>query len=214
MQILNHMMFNSLEHIVTGSTLGLFAGLAPGPMLTLVLSQTLQYSAREGIKVAAAPLVTDPPIIAAAWLLFSQVSDIQPLLGLISCAGAVYLGFLGLEAFQASPEDISADDQLPKSLFKGILTNLLNPHPYMFWFSVGIPMLASADNQVCSAAIFLTCFYVFLVGSKMSLALIVGQGKSLIRSRTYPWVMKILGGALWIFGLLFLFKGVRILTGL
>jgi len=208
------MAFPGLTQVVTGSTLGLFAGLSPGPMLTLVLTQTLQHNAREGIKVAAAPLLTDPPIIAVAWLLFSQVSDIEPLLGLISCAGAVYLGFLGLEAFRVSPQDAGLTSQLPRSLAKGVLTNFLNPHPYVFWFSVGIPMLATADNQVSSAATFLTCFYVFLVGSKMSLAMIVGRGKSLIRSRTYPWVMKILGGALWIFGLLFLFKGMRILTGL
>jgi threonine/homoserine/homoserine lactone efflux protein len=206
------MTFPGFTQVVTGSTLGLFAGLSPGPMLTLVLTQTLQYSAREGIKVAAAPLITDPPIIAAAWLLFSQVSDIEPLLGLISCAGAVYLGFLGLEAFRVSPKDTDITTQLPKSLAKGVLTNFLNPHPYMFWFSVGIPMLTTPRNhQVIPALLFLTCFYLLLVGSKMSLALIVARGKSAIQTRVYPWIMKVLGCALWVFGLLFLVKGLRIL---
>lgn len=203
-----------LQNMVTGSTLGLFAGLAPGPMLTLVLSQTLRFSAREGVKVAATPLITDPPIIAAAWLLFSQVSDIEPLLGLISCAGAMYLVFLGWEAFQVSPQDIRMTDQLPKSVFKGVLTNLLNPHPYMFWFSVGIPLLASPNHQPLSGAVFLLCFYTLLVGSKMSLALIVDRGKSLIQSRAYLVVMRVLGSALWVFALLFLVKGMRLFFSL
>ena len=45
----------------------------------------------------------------------------------------------------------------------------------------------------------------------MGMALIVDRGKSLFTSRVYPWIMKGLGIALWVFGLLFLIKGVRML---
>jgi len=52
--------------LLTGAALGLSAGLSPGPLLALVIVQTLTYSVREGVKVAAAPLVTDLPIVLAA----------------------------------------------------------------------------------------------------------------------------------------------------
>lgn len=204
------MILTLFSQIFSGATLGLFAGLAPGPMLTLVLAQTIQYNAREGIKVAAAPLITDPPIIALALVLFSQVADIQPVMGIISLAGAGYLGYLGLEAMKIKSAALRILDHRPNSLSKGILTNFLNPHPYMFWFSVGIPMLLSPEeNRASLAIVFLICFYLLLVGSKMGLALIVDKGKSWLRSRVYPWIMKGLGMALWLFGLLFLIKGVR-----
>lgn len=200
-----------LSQIVSGSTLGLFAGLAPGPMLALVLAQTIQYSAGEGIKVATAPLVTDPPIIALAWLLFLMVSGIQFFMGVVSFFGALYLGYLGLEAIRVTSADLNLQAQRPRSLQKGILTNFLNPHPYLFWFSVGVPILVSpGENQAVFAAIFLVCFYCFLVGSQMTLTLIAGKGRGLIQGRVYPWIMRGLGIALWIFGLLFLVKGLRI----
>ena len=63
------LILSTLQHILTGSVLGLSAGLAPGPMLALVLSQTLRYSTAEGVKASLAPLVTDPPIILACLLL-------------------------------------------------------------------------------------------------------------------------------------------------
>ncbi|MCF8104655.1 MAG: LysE family translocator [Desulfohalobiaceae bacterium] len=206
------MLSTPLTQILSGATLGLFAGLAPGPMLTLVLAQTIQYNAREGIKVAAAPLITDPPIIALALVLFDQVADIQPAMGIISLAGAVYLGYLGLEALRVTAADLDIRTRMPNSFQKGILTNFLNPHPYLFWFSVGIPLLLSPEqNRAGLAAVFLISFYLLLVGSKMGLALVVGRGKPLLKTRVYPWIMKGLGIALWVFGLVFLVKGVRVL---
>ena len=49
-----------------GVVFGLAAGLMPGPLLALVIQQTLRHGPGEGIKVAAAPLLTDLPIVAAA----------------------------------------------------------------------------------------------------------------------------------------------------
>src|SRR6266550_2327590 len=42
--------------LASGVLLGLSAGLSPGPML----AQTLRHGAREGCKIARAPLVTQP----------------------------------------------------------------------------------------------------------------------------------------------------------
>ena len=58
-----------LTALASGILLGLSAGLAPGPMLALVLAQTLRHGTREGCKVALTPLVTDPPIILVTLVL-------------------------------------------------------------------------------------------------------------------------------------------------
>ncbi|MDY6953588.1 MAG: LysE family translocator, partial [Thermodesulfobacteriota bacterium] len=52
-----------MDTLAIGIVLGLSAGFAPGPLLALVISQTLRHNAVEGLKVALAPLVTDLPII-------------------------------------------------------------------------------------------------------------------------------------------------------
>ena len=55
--------------LLTGAVLGFSAGVAPGPLLVFVISETLRFGVRSGFKVAAAPLITDPPIIVLTPLL-------------------------------------------------------------------------------------------------------------------------------------------------
>jgi threonine/homoserine/homoserine lactone efflux protein len=51
----------------TGIVLGLSAGLSPGPLMTLVVAESLKGGASAGIRIALAPLVTDAPIISSAF---------------------------------------------------------------------------------------------------------------------------------------------------
>lgn len=55
--------------LLTGVLLGLSSGLAPGPLLALVASETLRHGVRAGVRVALAPLITDLPIILTTILL-------------------------------------------------------------------------------------------------------------------------------------------------
>jgi threonine/homoserine/homoserine lactone efflux protein len=176
-------------------------------MLTLVLSHALRYRSREGIKVALAPLITDPPIIAAALFLSLQVREMQTVLAGLSLFGAAYLIYLGYETLHITAGALRAAQSNPQSLLKGIVTNYLNPHPYLFWFTVGAPLLSNAQNRpLLQAAVFLTAFYLFLVGSKMLLAWIAGSSRFLIQGRVYTWTMHILGLALWGFALSLIFQ--------
>ncbi|NMC50484.1 MAG: lysine transporter LysE, partial [Desulfovibrio sp.] len=68
--------------LAAGAALGASAGFSPGPLLTLVLAQTLAHGPREGIKVAMAPLLTDIPMLVASLLALSLVQDRPAVLGL------------------------------------------------------------------------------------------------------------------------------------
>ena len=63
-----------LTALSSGILLGLSCGLVPGPLLALVLMQTMQHGAREGCKVALVPLITDAPIILVALVLAGQAA--------------------------------------------------------------------------------------------------------------------------------------------
>jgi len=52
-------MVNAFESLFPGIILGLVAGLSPGPMLALVIAETLKFGKEEGFKVAVSPLITD-----------------------------------------------------------------------------------------------------------------------------------------------------------
>ena len=82
-----------------GAALGLSAGLSPGPLFTLVLAQSLSHGAREGVKVALAPLFTDLPILALAILAMAWIESHPLLMGLASLAGALVVARFGLDCF-------------------------------------------------------------------------------------------------------------------
>ncbi|MCX9013779.1 MAG: hypothetical protein OIN89_03135 [Candidatus Methanoperedens sp.] len=55
-------MIETLTFLVSGMIFGLTSGISPGPLLTLVISETLKNGSSGGMKVAVAPLITDIPI--------------------------------------------------------------------------------------------------------------------------------------------------------
>ena len=50
--------------------MGLGEGLKPGPLNTLVISETLQHDWKAGMKVSLSPLITDAPIITLSALMW------------------------------------------------------------------------------------------------------------------------------------------------
>ena len=199
--------------LTTGIILGLSAGFAPGPILALVISETLNHDKRAGIKVALAPIITDLPIIIFTLFILSKLSGFHTVLGIISFLGGCFILYLGFDGIRTSGMNVSLDKDKPRSLQKGIIVNLLSPHPYLFWFSVGGPITVKAmQHSVIAAAAFITSFYVLMVGSKMVIAIAVGRSKSFLTDKTYIYTMRLLGTMLVLLAL-FLFRDSLHLLG-
>jgi threonine/homoserine/homoserine lactone efflux protein len=196
--------------LASGILLGFSAGLSPGPMLALVLAQTLRHGPREGCKIALTPLVTDPPIILVTLALATKLARQGPLLGIVSIAGGAFVLSLAWESFRPARQEAKAPAEQPKSWFKGIVTNLLNPHPWIFWLTVGAATLAKATVQGwLVAAAFLVGFYLLLVGSKVGVALLAGRSRDLLAGRPYRVVMRVLAVMLALFALLLFREGLK-----
>lgn len=201
-----------IELLIAGITLGLYAGFSPGPLLVLVISQTLKHGYKEGVKVAFAPIITDIPIILITVLFLSLISAYTSILGIISIIGGIYLGYMAYESFRTKGlcEDIKIEE--PKSLQKGATVNFLNPAPYLFWITIGGPILINSyAESVLSPFLFLIGFYALLVGSKIALAYATGKSRDFITGKPYIYIMRILGVVLVIFALYFLYNGIHLL---
>ena len=183
-----------INYLAMGAVLGLSSGFAPGPLLTLVISETLQHDMKAGVKVALAPMITDLPIIILTLFIFSKLSNIHDILGIISLIGGVFILTMGYQSLRTKGVEINLNELKPKSLIKGVLANATNPNPYLFWLSVGAPTIAKAINQNIYAAVaFIISFYFFLVGSKIILVLFIGKSKFLFSSKAYLFTMRFLG---------------------
>ena len=190
----------SLIHPISGILLGFTAGMAPGPLLTLVISQALSYGIKEGVKVALAPLITDIPIILATFFMGSRLAGDSPVLGLLSLVGAVYIGWLAWENLTIKPVKPNDPALQPHSIKKGVLANFLNPHPYLFWITVGTPLLIKSWSiKPAHTVLWLIGFYAMLVGSKIALSILVGHWRKLLQGKLYLWINRCLGCVLLFF---------------
>ena len=203
---------NMIHFLTIGTLLGLSAGLAPGPLLTLVISETLRHDIKSGVKVALAPFITDLPIILLTLFILAKLSNFHNILGVIAITGGFVILFMGYESFRSQGVALDLKHAKPRSLIKGILANALSPHPYLFWISVGAPTMTKAMNQsVIAALAFIGSFYLLLVGSKIMLAILVGKSKNFLVGKVYIYTMRFLGLALFGLALVLFRDGLRLL---
>lgn len=197
---------------ITGSALGLAAGFAPGPLLTMVISQTIGHGFKEGVRTAFSPIITDLPIVVITTFLVSGIYALKSLLGLMSIAGGCLLCYLAYGNLKQRPMRDSVSVCKPNSVVKGALINVLSPHPYLFWITVGSPIILAAYAQgVANAAAFVFGFYTCLIGAKIVLAYFVTQTRSFFSGRAYVWLMRALGAILLIFAMILFKDGLVLL---
>ena len=190
---------------------GVAAGLSPGPLLALVLVQTIRYGPREGVRVAFAPLITDVPIVLVALLVVGQTAEYGIVLDLISLAGGAYVLYLAWETMRSAGVRIEvAGDVPPHSLRRGALVNALSPHPYLFWFSAGAYMFTAAAQEGVAATIaVITAFYAGLIGSKIAVANLAGYSRDFLSGKVYVNFLRILGLILALFGLHLIYGAIQ-----
>ncbi|MDO8553777.1 MAG: LysE family transporter [Candidatus Micrarchaeota archaeon] len=204
-------MTDEIVMIISGILFGLTAGISPGPLITMVISETIKKGKTAGITASVAPLITDIPIIAVAVFLLSRVSNLNVFLGIMSILGAAFITYLAFESLTIKNMEMKQSESKNSndSLKKGILTNLLSPHPYVFYFSVGGPLIVkSLAEGILPSLLFITFFLGCLVGSKIVIVLMVDKSKKFLTSKMYIYLIKLLGVLLLLYAVAFLINGL------
>ena len=142
----------------------------------------------------------------------AKLSGFEGILGLISLFGGTLVMVMGIQGLNTRGVDIKIGNVKPRSLLKGVLVNILSPHPYLFWLSVGAPAMSRAwDLSASFAVAFVVSFYFLLISSKITLAVLVGKSKSILKGRGYIYTMKGLGLLLCLLALFLFRDGLRLL---
>jgi threonine/homoserine/homoserine lactone efflux protein len=168
-----------IHYLGLGLTMGLSAGISPGPLLALVITATLRSGLGGGLRVALAPLLTDAPIIALSVLFAGLLPRV--VLCWVGVAGGLVVIWMGVEILRSARDARLPGAQGPvaepgRELWRGVAVNALNPHPYLFWATIGGPALIQGWHvSGWHALAFLAPFYGLLVGSKMALAWAVSR---------------------------------------
>ena len=193
------------DALIVGFGYGLAAGIAPGPLLALVVSSTLTGGRTAGFSVALAPLITDAPIVIGAVVAGSAIAP--DVLAWVGVVGALFVIWLGVEQIRSHAEAPGAPVRVGRAgvaVRRAALTNVLSPHPYLFWAAVGAPLIARFrdDSGATAVALFLAAFYLLLVATKMALALGVDMSRRILSSRGYRIALTATGTLLVALGVL------------
>lgn len=175
--------------------MGLSAGISPGPLLALVIAASLRSGLKGGLLVALAPFITDLPIIVLSVFLV----DLLPPQALrwVGTVGGLVVIWMGVEMLRSArkatlPDDSGTQSEPNRELWRGVVVNALNPHPYLFWATVGGPALVSGWRiSPWNAVAFLLPFYTLLVGSKMAIAWLVSRQAGEL---SLVWYRRVLAG--------------------
>lgn len=207
-------------YLLQGLALGFGNGIAPGPFLALVIAASLRGGFRNGAVVALSPLITDVPIIAVCMTVLAQLPT-RGVAGL-SVIGAIVLAWYAYEAFrdargaslEAMRRGAASVQPTRHALRQGVVANFLNPSPWMFWITVGGPLLAAswAEGPIVAAAL-LVPFYTLLIGSKVAVAGAVGVGRSRLSDVGYRRLLSAAGLLLVGLSLSLLRSGISALLG-
>jgi len=174
-----------VQYLALGLTMGLGSGVAPGPLLALVLVTSLKEGFRGGARVALAPLISDTPIVIASVLAVGSLPE--PALRGLALVGGCYVVWLGVDAMRriaAYQDPLAGGRDQRVSVLRAALVNVLSPHPWLFWITVGSPILVRAwQDAWWNGMGFLLGFYALLLGSKVAMAALVATGRHALGER-------------------------------
>ena len=198
---------------IAGATLGIVEGIKPGPLLTMVIRETLSGGLRAGLWTAAAPIFTDGPLVIFSLFAAAWIATNPSVLLAITLAGAIFLAQMGYECFGLDPPNMDEDAPPPTGSFlRGVITNLLNPNVYVFWFLIGGPLMASAaDEEILAPIAYAITFLVTLILTKATIAYAIHRASGNISATVYRRLLAICGLVMIGFSLYYAMEGYGLL---
>lgn len=165
-----------IVYALQGLTLGISAGVSPGPFQLYLLSHAMSHGWRRALPAAAAPLVSDVVIVTAVLFVLTRLPGW--FLNILQIIGAVFILYLAWGAYQTfknakalDRHTIAASDAAPplrgvrQGFAKAVLMNFLSPGPYVFWSTILGPIVLKAWAESAGLAMtFVAGFYAGMIG--------------------------------------------------
>ena len=119
---------------------------------------------------------------------------------------------MGYECFGIELPTIESEAVAPTGSFKrGLITNLLNPNVYVFWFLIGGPLMASAALEEPLAPIaYAVTFLVMIILTKVAIAILFDRIRGEFSEKGYRACLAVCGVVMLGFAAGFAYQAVEL----
>ena len=144
--------------------------------------------------------------------MWSQATSLSGVEAILYFAGAAFLTWLGFDGLRSTAPDFSEIEKTDAehSLRRGIITNLLNPNPWMFWTLAGAPFMVAAWNQSAWMPFaYVIPFLGVLIGVKILIAVTFDRSKQWMSDGGLLWAIRLSSFVLLALAVLFTLQGLE-----
>jgi threonine/homoserine/homoserine lactone efflux protein len=169
----------------------------------LLVARSLQVGPLRALPLAFVPLVSDTLVVATVLAVLSQLPG--GLLRALTAAGLVVVLWLAIGTLRSAGRAALAAGEAadaPRGFLPALLVNVTSPGAWLFWSTVGGPILAADWRAgVARALAFLAGFYACISGGNAALIALAGgiarAGPRAARALGYASGAALLGFAAW-----------------
>ena len=197
-----------LTAIALGVGIGFQGSVSPGPLQTLLISETLSNGVRSSWRAAFAPVMSDP--IALTIALAFVMSFPNWMIALIAFAGAAILCGIAWSELKTKAEDFEFQKKPRRSLSQIWAVNITNPNLWIYSFTVNALLIRQfwEKGGLLLPVAYLLTFFVTIVSCNLATVGIVGALKQVFNPKALVVVNRILGCALFFLAIRFVYLGL------
>ncbi|MBP5621353.1 MAG: LysE family transporter [Thermoguttaceae bacterium] len=197
-----------LTAVALGVGIGFQGSVSPGPLQTLLISETLSNGVRSSWRAAFAPVMSDPIALTIALTVVMSVPNWT--IALIAFLGAAILCRIAWSELKTKAEDFELHKKPRRSLFQIWVVNITNPNLWIYSFTVNGLLISQfwTKGGLWLAFAYLCAFFVTIVSCNLATVGIVGALKQAFNPKALVVVNRILGFALLFLALRFVYLGL------
>jgi threonine/homoserine/homoserine lactone efflux protein len=200
---------------ITSFLVGLSGALMPGPVLAITISHATRRGFIVGPLIVLGHAVLELTLVVGVILGLGQYLVLDSVMGILGIAGGLVLAWMGwgmLSGKGGGEGEAELARATPTSpVLAGILTSLSNPYWFLWWATVGMAYI-SLSLQRGSGGV--AAFYSGHILSDLVwysfVAALIAFGHKFVAGRLYRGLFIFCGAFLVLFGVYFLYRGVRI----
>ena len=200
-----------LSAAALGTFFGFQGSVSPGPLQTVIISESLSRGVRSSWRAATISLVSDPFALVVAVFFVSNLPN--AFLAGISFLGALTLWRIAWLQFHTSDGDFSFQTQSRLSFFSIWTTNMFNPNLWIFSFTINAVQIHDffRDGGIVAVALYLSAFFISICSCNLLIALLASKSRRFFDVKRLVIINRVLGLFLLVVSARFIYMGFRYL---